>query len=172
MLKLKLQYFGHLIQRAKWLEKTLMLKAGGEGDDKGLDDWMTAPTQWTWTWASSRSWWWTGKKSQTQLSDWTELIFHFWTQQLDFFITSVSLFFMFVCFSTLLNTWGIWVKHIYIISSVSSSASYFISSFLSLSTDWFFSWLWVIFFYFACHFVVVCLLLDSFWPYCSRLAGS
>ena len=79
-------------------------------------------------------------KSQTQLSDWTELIFHFWTRQLDFFITSVSLFFMFVCFSTFLNTWGTWVKHIYIISSVSSSASHFISSFLSLSTDWFFSW--------------------------------
>ena len=36
MLKLKLQYFGHLIQRADSLEKTLMLgqmKAGGEGDD-------------------------------------------------------------------------------------------------------------------------------------------
>ena len=38
MLKLKLQYFGHLIQRANSLEKTLMLerlKAGGEGDDRG-----------------------------------------------------------------------------------------------------------------------------------------
>ena len=38
MLKLKLQYFGHLIQRAYSLEKTLMLgrlRAGGEGDDRG-----------------------------------------------------------------------------------------------------------------------------------------
>ena len=38
MLKLKLQYFGHLIQRADSLEKTLMLeilRAGGEGDDRG-----------------------------------------------------------------------------------------------------------------------------------------
>ena len=37
MLKLKLQYFGHLI-RADSLEKTLMLgklRAGGEGDDRG-----------------------------------------------------------------------------------------------------------------------------------------
>ena len=36
MLKLKLQYFGQLIQRTDSLEKTLMLgklKAGGEGDD-------------------------------------------------------------------------------------------------------------------------------------------
>ena len=37
-LKLKLQYFGHLMQRADSLEKTLMLerlRAGGEGDDRG-----------------------------------------------------------------------------------------------------------------------------------------
>ena len=33
MLKLKLQYFGHLTQRTDSLEKTL--KAGGEGDDRG-----------------------------------------------------------------------------------------------------------------------------------------
>ena len=38
MLKLKLQYFGHLIQRTDSLEKTLMLerlKVGGEGEDRG-----------------------------------------------------------------------------------------------------------------------------------------
>ena len=38
MLKLKLQHFGHMMQRADSLEKTLMLgkmKAGGEGDDRG-----------------------------------------------------------------------------------------------------------------------------------------
>ena len=38
MLKLKLQYFGNLMQRADSLEKTLMLGktgAGGEGDDRG-----------------------------------------------------------------------------------------------------------------------------------------
>ena len=38
ILKLKLQYFGHLMQRSDYLEKTLMLerlKAGGEGDNKG-----------------------------------------------------------------------------------------------------------------------------------------
>ena len=38
MLKLKLQYFGHLMQRAVSFEKTLMLRkfrAGGEGDDRG-----------------------------------------------------------------------------------------------------------------------------------------
>ena len=37
-IKLKLQYFGHLMRRVDSLEKTLMLeglRAGGEGDDRG-----------------------------------------------------------------------------------------------------------------------------------------
>ena len=81
MLKLKLQYFGHLMQRVVSLEKTLML--GGIGDDRGWDGWMASLTWWTWVWVNSRSWWWTGKpgvlrfmgsQSQTRLSDWTELI--------------------------------------------------------------------------------------------------
>ena len=37
------------------------LKAGGEGDDREWDGWMGSPTWWTWVWASSGSWWWTGK---------------------------------------------------------------------------------------------------------------
>ena len=64
MLKLKLQYFGHLMQRADSFQKTLMLRkieAGGEGDERGWDDWMASLTQWTWVWVSSGSWWWTGK---------------------------------------------------------------------------------------------------------------
>ena len=63
MLKLKLQNFGHLMWRTDSLEKTLMLQkieAGGEGDDRGWDDMIASPTQWTWVWAGSRSWWWTG----------------------------------------------------------------------------------------------------------------
>ena len=30
-------------------------------DDRRWDGWMASPTQWTWVWASTRSWWWTGK---------------------------------------------------------------------------------------------------------------
>ena len=37
------------------------LKAGGEGDNRGWDGCMASLTQWTWVWANSRSWWWTGK---------------------------------------------------------------------------------------------------------------
>ena len=50
MLKLKLQYFGHLMQGTDSLEKTLMLgkiEGGREGDDRGRDGWMASPTQWT-----------------------------------------------------------------------------------------------------------------------------
>ena len=35
------------------------LEAGGEGDDRGWDGWMASPTQWTWVWVNSGSWWWT-----------------------------------------------------------------------------------------------------------------
>ena len=35
------------------------LRAGGEGNDRGWDGWMASPTQWTWVWVDSRSWWWT-----------------------------------------------------------------------------------------------------------------
>ena len=65
MLKLKLWYFGHLIQRADSLEKTWCwesLKAGGEGDDRGWDGWMATPTQCTWVWVNSESWPWTGRR--------------------------------------------------------------------------------------------------------------
>ena len=51
MLKLKLQYFGHLMQRTDSLEKTLMLwerLKAGEGDNRGWDDWMASATWWTW----------------------------------------------------------------------------------------------------------------------------
>ena len=67
MLKLKLQYFGHLMPRVDSLEKTLKLgKAGGEGDDRGWDGWMASPTQWTWVWVNSGSWWWTGRPGVLQ----------------------------------------------------------------------------------------------------------
>ena len=51
MLKLKLQYFGHLTRRVDSLEKTLMV---GEIEGKRIRGrqrmrcWMASPTQWTW----------------------------------------------------------------------------------------------------------------------------
>ena len=60
MLKLKLHYFSHLMQRVDSLEKTLMLGgigAGGEVDNRGWDGWMASLTRWTWVWVNSGSWW-------------------------------------------------------------------------------------------------------------------
>ena len=85
MLKLKLQYFGHLMRRVDSLEKTLMLGGIGgrrKGDDRGWDGWMASPTRRTWVWVNFGRWWWTGRpgmlrfmgsQSRTQLSNWTEL---------------------------------------------------------------------------------------------------
>ena len=42
------------------------LKVGGEGDNRGWDGWMASPTQWTWVWVNSRSWWWTGRPGMLQ----------------------------------------------------------------------------------------------------------
>ena len=39
----------------------MKLKAGRERDDRGWDGWMASPTQWTWVWVKSGSWWWTGR---------------------------------------------------------------------------------------------------------------
>ena len=58
MLKLKLQYFGHLMQRTDsffrkkpWCWERL--KTGREGSNRGRVGWMPPPTPRTWVWASS-----------------------------------------------------------------------------------------------------------------------
>ena len=38
----------------------------GEGDNRGWDGWMASPTQWTWVWVNSGSWWWTGRPGVLQ----------------------------------------------------------------------------------------------------------
>ena len=60
MLKLKLHYFDHLMQRADSLEKPLMLGKieGRRRRGRGWDGWMA---WWTWVWVDSGSWWWTGR---------------------------------------------------------------------------------------------------------------
>ena len=69
MLKLKRQWFGHLMWRMDSLEKTLMLDKIEGRRRRGRqrwDGWMASSTQWTWVWASSESWWWTGRPGMLQ----------------------------------------------------------------------------------------------------------
>ena len=61
MLKLKLQYFGHLIWKTDSIEKTVMLGRIKGRRRRGRDGWMASPPQWTWVWASSRRRWRTGE---------------------------------------------------------------------------------------------------------------
>ena len=86
MLKLKLQYFGHLIPRTDSLEKRPWcwerLRAEGEGDDRGWGGWIASPTQWTWVWVNSRSWWWTGRFGMLQFMG-SQRVGHDWATELN-----------------------------------------------------------------------------------------
>ena len=46
--------------------KSWLTGKGGEGNNKAWDGWMVSPTWWTWIWASSGSWWWTGRPGKPQ----------------------------------------------------------------------------------------------------------
>ena len=85
MLKLKLQYFGHLMRRVDSLEKPWCwegLGAGVEGDNRGWDGWMASPTWWTWVWVNSRSWWWTGRPAVLQFMG-SQRVGHDWATELN-----------------------------------------------------------------------------------------
>ena len=86
MLKLKLQYFGRLMRRADSFEIRPWcwerLRAGREGDDKGWDGWMASPTQWTWVWVDSRSWWWTGSPGVLRFVG-SQRVGHNWVTELN-----------------------------------------------------------------------------------------
>ena len=90
MLKLKLQYFGHLMWRTDSFEKTLMLgkiKGRKRRDDRGWDGWMASSTRCTWVWVNSRCWrwcwWWSGRPGLLQ-SMGTQRVGHDWVTELNY----------------------------------------------------------------------------------------
>ena len=103
MLKLK------LLNLAIWCkEQTLWkrlwcwerLRAGGEGEDRGWDDWMASPTQWTWVWVNSRSWWQTEGPGVLQ-SMGLQRVGHDWATELNWiFVVALRL-------SLLVRMWGL-----------------------------------------------------------------
>ena len=79
------QYFGHLMWRVDSLEKTMMLGgigAGGEGDNRGWDGWMTSPTRWTWVCVISGSWWWLGRTGELRFMG-SQRVRHNWATELN-----------------------------------------------------------------------------------------
>ena len=103
MLKLKLQYFGHLMQRIDSLERRWCwerLKAG-EWDDRGWDGWMASLTWWTRIWASSGSLWMTGEPGVLH-SMGLQRVGHNWASELnwtDISVKQIVLDFCFFCWS-------------------------------------------------------------------------
>ena len=84
------------------------LKAGGEGSDRGCDDWMASPTWWTWVWVSSRSRWWTGKPGLLQ-SMGSQRVRHNWATELNMLMTRV---------------WENWQFSLFVVMNISWHKSY------------------------------------------------
>ena len=76
---MKLQYFGHLMWRTDSLEKTLMLGKIKSRRRRGRQRmrWLDGIT-----WASSGSWWWTGKPGMLQ-SMWLQRVGYDWMNELN-----------------------------------------------------------------------------------------
>ena len=78
----------------------ILLKAGGEADDRGWDGWAASLrgwdgwaaslTQWTWVWASSGSWWWTGRPFVLQ-SMGSKRVGHDWATELNWIPIKIGL---------------------------------------------------------------------------------
>ena len=81
MLKLKLQYFGHLMWRADSLEKTLML-GKVEGRRRRGQQRIRITDLMDKSWVNSGSWWWTGRPGMLQ-SMGSQRVWHDWATKLN-----------------------------------------------------------------------------------------
>ena len=90
MLKLRLQYFGHLMGRADSFENILMLGKieGRRRRGRQRMRWLDGITaQWAWVWVNSGSWWWTGRPGVLQSMD-SQRVRHDWATELNWTDTS------------------------------------------------------------------------------------
>ena len=80
MLKLKLQYFAHLMRRVDSLEKTLMLGGIGGRRRRGWQrmSWLDGTTDWV----NSGSWWWTGRPGVRRFME-LQRVGHDWATELN-----------------------------------------------------------------------------------------
>ena len=88
---------------ATWWEELTHLKRpwcwerlkAGEGDDRGWDSWIASPTQWTWVWVNSGSWWWTGRPGMLQ-SMGSQRVRHDWATERNWIISDLKHLFMYL----------------------------------------------------------------------------
>ena len=104
----------------------------GEGDNRGWDGWIASPTQWTWVWVNSGSWWWTGRPGVLQSME-SQRIRHDWATKLNW--TEPYYTFYLAKFLFLLpQTWNIIIWNFVILTPPLSNS-------LTLGTLLHYSWL-------------------------------
>ena len=148
---------------------------------------MASPTQWTWVWVDSGSWWWTGRPGmlqfigsqrvghnwETELTDWQSyfilfplLLFCFKFHWFMFFIISFLLFNL--CFFSSLSLFS---NIFYVLHYIFSSASFMVFSFFSLSPFFLIfcsgilDYLRLFFFLFYCKYLMLSNLSALLWLY-------
>ena len=107
MLKLKLQYFGHLMWRVDSLEKTLMLGGIGGRRRRGrqrMRGWMASLTRWMWVSVNSGSWWWTGRPGVLQVMG-SQRVGHDWATDLIWSDMAFSIMFL-LCYFKYNELWS------------------------------------------------------------------
>ena len=95
MVRLKLQYFGHLMRRVTHWKRLCCwegLEARGEGDARGWDGWMSSLTRWTWVWVNSGSLWWTARPGVLRFIR-SQRVGHDWATKLNW--TEYSIMYMY-----------------------------------------------------------------------------
>ena len=105
MLKLKLQYFGHLMWRADSLEKTLMLRKIEGRRRRGRQRWLDGITNSMHVGLGElRSWWWTRRPGMLQFMG-SQRVGHNWATELNWTESSLRTFWGVKLF--LYNNWDI-----------------------------------------------------------------
>ena len=84
------------------------MKGEGEGDNRGLDGWMSSLTQWAWVWVNSGSWWWTGRPGVLQ-SIGSQRVRHDWATELNWISLAFNTFKVHLQIKPWLETWK-WKK--------------------------------------------------------------
>ena len=74
-------------------------RAGGDGNNRGWDGCMASPTQWTWVWVHSGSWWWIGRPGVLRFMG-SQRVGRDWATELNWIP-----YFVWLCWREILGIW-------------------------------------------------------------------